>query len=285
MADMDLLISPRGMLGRAWQAVLEEQGRPFEAVSRPEFELTDVACLERITPGRYARVINCAAWTDVDGAEADEAGATEVNGEAVGRLARRCAEAGSVLVHYSTDYVFPGDARSPYPVDAPHQPINAYGRSKARGEVLVREAGGEHLIVRTSWVYAPWGKNFVLTMRSLGAGRDRLTVVDDQRGRPTSALHLAQTSARLLEAGARGTLHVTDGGACTWHELATEVVKTVNPDCVVEPCSSDAFPRPAPRPAYSVLDLGPTEALVGPMPPWQDNVAAVLAQLEPESSG
>ncbi len=276
---MDLLISPGGMLGRAWKAQLEADGRPFEALSRPAFDLTDPAAPERITPGRYARVINCAAWTDVDGAERDEAGATAVNGEAVGRLARRCAEAGSVLVHYSTDYVFGGDAQSPYAVDASHEPVNAYGRSKARGETLVREVGGEHLLIRTSWVYAPWGKNFVLTMRSLATQRDRLDVVDDQRGRPTSAQHLARTSSRLLEVGARGTLHVTDGGSCTWFELARTVVETINPRCVVHPCASDAFPRPAPRPAYSVLDLDATEALVGPMPAWQDNVSAVLAQL------
>lgn len=276
---MDLLISPGGMLGRAWMALLSAQGRPFEAVSRPEFDLTEDASFDRIAPGRYARVINCAAWTDVDGAEAQEAEATRVNGDAVGLLAQRCAEADSTLVHYSTDYVFNGNATAPYAVDAEHDPVNAYGRSKAKGETLIRASGARHLIVRTSWVYAPWGKNFVLTMRSLGRDRDALTVVNDQRGRPTSAQHLAQASVQLLEAGASGTLHVTDGGECTWFDLAKAVVETVNPSCKVEPCSSDAFPRPAKRPAYSVLDLGPTEALVGPMPQWRDNVAAVLAEV------
>ena len=274
---MDLLISPRGMLGRAWNTLLEDKEQSFDSVSFPELDLTNKATLTRVSQGKYRRVINCAAWTDVDGAEEREAEATAVNGDGVGRLAECCAEAGSVLVHYSTDYVFPGDAAQPYPVDGVHCPVNAYGRGKARGETLIRQSGAEHLIVRTSWLYAPWGKNFVLTMRKLGAQRDTLTVVDDQRGRPTSAQHLASASLGLLEAGARGTLHVTDGGECTWHEFAQAVVATVNPDCDVQPCRSDAFPRPAVRPAYSVLDLSATEAILGAMPPWRDNLAAVLA--------
>lgn len=281
---MDLLISPAGMLGRAWKTLLEERGLPFETASYPDFDLTSDASLARVSGGSYRRVINCAAWTDVDGAETKEAEATAVNGDAVGRLAACCAKAGSVLVHYSTDYVFPGDATVPYSVDGAHDPVNAYGRGKARGETLIRASGAEHLILRTSWLYAPWGKNFVLTMRSLGANRDSLTVVNDQRGRPTSAQHLASASLGLLDADARGTLHVTDGGECTWHELAAAVVATVNPDCDVQPCSSDAFPRPAVRPAYSVLDLAPTEAILGAMPHWRDNVSAVLAQVGSESS-
>ena len=278
---MDLLISPDGMLGRAWKTLLEARAIPFEGVSYPAFDLTAPDALQRIESGKYTRVINCAAWTDVDGAEAKEAEATELNGHAVGRLAQRCAEAGSILVHYSTDYVFGGDATEPYPVDGPYDPVNAYGRSKMLGEIAIRYSGALHLILRTSWLYAPWGQNSALTMRRLGKERDVLTVVDDQRGRPTSARHLAEASLRLLEVGARGTLHVTDGGECTWHGLAEAVVRTVNPNCDVRPCSSDAFPRPAKRPAYSVMDLGPTEALIGPMQDWRDNLAAVLEQLEP----
>ncbi len=277
---MDLLISPDGMLGRAWGSLLTAAGRPFDTITYPQFDLSKPETLDAVSSKPYAHVINCAAWTDVDGAEDKEAEATVVNGDGVGELARRCAAVGSVLVHYSTDYVFDGNATTPYPVDAPHDPLNAYGRGKARGETLIREAGEQHLILRTSWLYAPWGKNFVLTMRKLGVERERLTVVDDQRGRPTSAEHLAAVSAKLLEARARGTLHVTDGGECTWFDFASAIVATVNPNCVVEPCSSDAFPRPAKRPAYSVLDLTPTEAIVGPMPSWQENLAAVLRQVE-----
>ena len=154
---MDLLISPDGMLGRAWKTLLEARAIPFEGVSYPAFDLTAPDALQRIESGKYTRVINCAAWTDVDGAEAKEAEATELNGHAVGRLAQRCAEAGSILVHYSTDYVFGGDATEPYPVDGPYDPVNAYGRSKMLGEIAIRDSGALHLILRTSWLYAPWG--------------------------------------------------------------------------------------------------------------------------------
>jgi len=183
----------------------------------------------------------------------------------------------ALLVHYSTDYVFNGRARSPYPIDAPLEPINAYGRSKAVGEKALRESGCRHLLLRTSWLYAPWGANFVLTMRKLTGERDELRVVDDQIGRPTSAEHLAATSMKLIEADAEGTFHVTDGGQCSWHGFATAIALAVNPNCRVVPCASDEFPRPARRPAYSVLDLGPAEAIVGPMRDWKDNLADVLA--------
>jgi len=274
-----LLVSPEGMLGGAWQQLLAHRGVDLTAVSRPAFDLTDPSTWAALDFAAFDVVINCAAWTDVDGAETQEAAATAVNGDGVGRLARACAAAGTLLVHYSTDYVFSGDATAPYPVDAPYAPLNAYGRSKAVGELQIREAGGPHLILRTSWVYAPWGNNFVRTMAKLARERDVLRVVDDQRGRPTSAEHLAAVSLALVEAGARGTLHATDGGSCTWFEFARHVAAAVRPECTVQPCTSAEFPRPAVRPAYSVLDLAPTEAIVGPMPPWQENVDRVLARL------
>ena len=272
-----LLISPDGMLGRAWADLLRSEGIEHTSVAYPQIDLTKPETLDAIEWARFDTVINCAAWTDVDGAEEREDDATAINGEGVERLALR---AQGVLVHYSTDYVFPGEADAPYPVDAPLQPLNAYGRSKAVGEEAIRVAKGPHLIVRTSWLYAPWGANFVRTMARLGRERDELKVVDDQRGRPTSAQHLARASLALLRKSARGTLHVTDGGQCTWFEFAKAIVGRVDPSCRVHPCTTADFPRPAKRPAYSVLDLGPTEALIGPMPPWQENLAAVMDQME-----
>lgn len=276
---MDLLISPDGMLGRAWKQRLEAEGREFDTITYPQFDLSKSQTLDVVTAKPYETVINCAAWTDVDGAETSEEQATVVNGHGVGELARLCAGAGSLLVHYSTDYVFAGNAEAPYAVDAPLAPLNAYGRSKAVGEEAIRAAGQHHLILRTSWLYAAWANNFLLTMRKLGRDRDKLTVVDDQRGCPTSATHLVDVSLGLIRAKAQGTFHVTDGGECTWFDFASMIVADVNPDCDVQPCSSDAFPRPAKRPAYSVLDLGPTEAIVGSMPSWQTNTAAVLKEL------
>lgn len=281
MSDTVLVLGHRGMLGRAWMELLAARGLPARGAGRPELDLRSDEGVARVLDARPRAVINCAAYTDVDGAEGDEEAALEVNGRGVGRLVARCDELGVPLVHYSTDYVFDGRARGePYPVEHPTDPVNAYGRSKLAGEVQVRASSGPHLLIRTSWIYAPWGKNFVRTIARLAAQREELKVVDDQRGRPTSAEHLAQVSLALLERGERGIFHVTDGGACTWFELAAEIARRTGSSCRVEPCSSDAFPRPARRPAYSVLDLARTEAAVGPMTAWPENLASVLPRLE-----
>jgi dTDP-4-dehydrorhamnose reductase len=215
----------------------------------------------------------------VDAAEEHEALANEVNGHAIGRMAERCKAVGAKLLHYSTDYVFDGTATEPYPTDHARSPVNAYGRSKALGEELIQRSGVEHLLVRSSWLYAPWGENFVLTIRNLAKTRQKLRVVDDQRGRPTDSWRLAEVSLALADQGSRGVFHVTDGGDCTWFELATLIAEVVNPDCRVEPCTSEEFPRPAPRPAYSVLDISATEDVVGPLIPWQDRVRETLARV------
>jgi len=280
-----LLISPDGMLGRAWKGLLDRSSIEHDAVTQENFDLTDRGSIERAVSDRYAWVVNCAAWTDVDGAEAKEREATAVNGTGVGWLAERCRSVGATLVHYSTDYVFSGVASEPYPTDAPHAPINAYGRSKAVGERLIVQSGVRHLLVRTSWLYAPWGNNFVRTMVRLARERTEVKVVDDQRGRPTSAEHLASVSLALMERGAAaeglaGVFHVTDGGECSWFEFARDVIGRVNPGCRVSPCSSAEFPRPARRPGFSVLGLGKTEAEVGPMGDWRGSVAAVVGRLD-----
>ncbi len=276
---MYVVLGADGMLGRAWMELLAARGLDARAALYPEVDLTDEASIARAVDGPLTAVVNCAAYTDVDGAEADEATATRVNGDGVGALARRCAALGVPLVHYSTDYVFDGGADAPYPVDHPTDPVNAYGRSKLAGERALVDAGGPHLLIRTSWLYAPWGKNFVRTIASLAASRESLRVVDDQRGRPTSAEHLAELSLALLDHGARGTFHGTDGGECTWFDFASAIAAHVNPSCVVHPCTSDEYPRPATRPSYSVLDLGPTEAAIGPRESWRVHLARVLERL------
>ncbi|MEM9416523.1 MAG: dTDP-4-dehydrorhamnose reductase [Planctomycetota bacterium] len=271
-----LLIAPEGMLGRAWRRLLEEKGVGSLFVGRPGLDITDPDSIRKhITHGPDI-VINCCAYTDVDGAEEHEAQATAVNGTGVGDLAHACKDAGALLVHYSTDYVFNGNANEPYPVDAPIEPVNAYGRSKAVGEQRIRESGCDHLILRTSWLYAPWGKNFVNTIAKYAKERDTLKVVNDQRGRPTSCQHLATMSMKLIEANARGTFHLTDGGECTWYDFAKKIAAHANPACTVTPCTSDEYPTPAKRPSYSVFDLSKTEAITGPMPPWEENLDIVL---------
>lgn len=273
-----LVVGADGMLGRAFLALFEQRGLPARGLLWPAFDLTDRASVERDVAGPVRAVINCAAYTDVDGAETNEPAANAVNGTGVANLVERCDALGVPLVHFSTDYVFDGQGTSPYPVDHRVAPLNAYGRSKRAGEEALLASTGAHLLIRTSWLYAPWGKNFVLTIAKLAKERPELRVVDDQRGRPTSSEHLARVSLALLEQGAHGTFHVTDGGECTWFELAREVASIVAPGCRVVPCTTAEFPRPAPRPAYSVLDLSRTEALVGPMPDWRAHVADALAR-------
>jgi dTDP-4-dehydrorhamnose reductase len=275
-----LLIGGSGMLGQAWSALLAQRGIETTAPSHAELDITHSGSIEKVLDARHPLVINCAAWTDVDGAESGEEAATRLNGNAVGYLAECCARIGATFVHYSTDYVFDGHATSPYQTDCPRNPISAYGRSKAVGEQLIEQSGCRFLLIRTSWLYAPWGKNFVRTMVNLMRQRPSVRVVADQRGRPTSAEHLARASLQLLAQQATGTHHVTDAGECTWHDFAAQIAQLIDSDCKVEPCTTAQFARPAPRPPYSVLDLTQTEKLIGPMPPWQDCLADVIGRLE-----
>jgi dTDP-4-dehydrorhamnose reductase len=271
------------MLGRAVRAALLGRGIAHAAPGRAQVDLLRPESVGPAIEGRSV-VINCAAWTDVDGAEGAEDAATRLNGTAVGELAEACRERGATLVHYSTDYVFDGRGTTPYRVNAPIRPLNAYGRSKAVGERLVAESVGRGLralVLRTSWLYAPWGKNFVRTIAAAARQRPSLRVVDDQRGRPTSSEHLADATLRLLDANARGVLHVTDGGEATWFEFAVRIAAYANPACRVEPCTSAEYPRPAARPAWSVLDLADTERMIGPMRDWRRNLDAALPRLEP----
>lgn len=278
MSGAILVCGAGGMLGRAWLELLAARGIEGRPGDLPDLDLASARSIaDHVGPGLRA-VINCAAYTDVDGAETNEALATEINGHGVARLVARCDAVGVPLVHYSTDYVFDGRASAPYRTDQACDPLNAYGRSKRVGEEAVLASRGPHLVIRTSWLYAPWGKNFVLTIAKLAGERPELRVVNDQRGRPTSAEHLAHLSLALLERGVQGVFHGTDGGECTWFDFATAIAAAVAPSCRVVPCTSAEFPRPAPRPAYSVLDLSRTEALLGPMPDWRENLASVLSR-------
>ncbi|HBS29784.1 MAG TPA: dTDP-4-dehydrorhamnose reductase [Phycisphaerales bacterium] len=274
-----LLIGAGGMLGRAWRGLLSRSRVAYDAPPVADFDLKRPATLAPASSGPWRTVINCAAWTDVDGAESREGEARALNADGVGALAQACRRSGATLVHYSTDYVFDGSAREPIPVDAPRRPLGAYGRTKASGEEAIESSGCRGVIVRTSWLYAPWGKNFVLTMRGLLRTRPLVRVVNDQRGRPTSAEHLALASAALLAQEAEGLWHLTDGGECSWFEFAREIAALTPGACPLEPCTTREFPRPAPRPGYSVLDISDAERLLGPMPHWTDNLAGVIAQL------
>lgn len=281
LRDPVLVLGASGMLGRAVVQSLAAKGIRHRVAPHAEVDLARPESIESGVPSGVGTVINCAGWTNVDGAEGQEAAATQVNGHGVGALAQRCKAIGATLVHYSTDYVFDGAARSPYRVDHPRAPLNAYGRSKALGEELLERSGAPYLLLRTSWVYAPWGKNFVRTMIGLAQKRPSLKVVNDQRGRPSSAEQIARVTLLLLDSDARGTYHVSDAGECTWFDFAREAIRAAGLACQVEPCTSAEFPSPTRRPQYSVLDLSTTIERVGELVPWETSVRDVVARLEP----
>jgi dTDP-4-dehydrorhamnose reductase len=281
-----LVLGAAGMLGRAWRALLDREGVGSRLLDLPEFDITRPEQVAAAVTGDFPLVVNCAAWTDVDGAEAHEAEAAAVNAAAVELLARRCRGTGATLVHYSTDFVFDGESREPYrPEDRPN-PVSAYGRTKLSGERLLTASGCRHLLVRTSWLYAPWCRNFVAAIAGAARGRPALRVVADQTGRPSSAEVLAGTTWKLLASGAEGLWHATDGGApCTRFAMAGRIAAAVNPACRVEPCTSAEFPGPARRPAWSVLDISRTEELLGPLPDWRESLDAAVRRMGAEGSG
>ncbi len=266
-----------GMLGRRVGAAAADAGHDVLAWGRVEADVTDAAALrERVGAEAPDAVVNCAAFTDVDAAEAHEDAATRVNGEGAGHVARACAEAGARLVHVSTDYVFAGDADRPYVESDPPGPRTAYGRSKLAGEQAVAAAGGRWAIARTAWLYGAGGRNFVDTMLRLAGERDEVGVVTDQVGSPTWTGRLAPALVALAERGVTGVRHVAGEGACSWHDLAVAAFAEAGAAVTVTPTTSAAFPRPAPRPAYSVLASEHADA--PRLGPWRDGLRAYLAE-------
>jgi dTDP-4-dehydrorhamnose reductase len=272
-----LVTGAAGMLGRDVVAAAGDAGHEVAALARADLDITDAdAVRAAIQATRPHAVINCAAWTDVDGAEADEAGATAINGTGAGHVAAAAAETGAHLVHVSTDYVFDGDADEPYPEDAPTGPRSAYGRSKLAGEHAVAHHGAA--IVRSSWLFGPHGRNFVDTIRRLGTERSELAVVDDQVGCPTYTGHLAPALVVVAERRLTGVLHVAGQGRCSWFDLAKATFEEAGIDCRVRPQSTAAARLPAPRPALSALASTRGDAPV--LPPWREGLRAHLSRLE-----
>lgn len=244
---------------------------------------TAPALLERHAP---AWVIHCAAWTDVDGAESRYDEALAANGRATALLAVACDRAGCGLTYISTDYVFDGRGRGGDPAEGYDEedvlaPVNAYGRTKAAGEEAVRAMAGAWQVVRTSWLFGDGRVNFVKTIARLLRERETLQVVDDQRGCPTYADDLAVVLAHLVTGRHRGIFHATNRGACTWHELAQATARAVGADPArVRPCASAQYPRPAARPACSILRSRRLEETGCPQrPDWRDAVERYAARL------
>lgn len=273
-----LVTGANGMLGRDLQEALV--GHEVTALGRAHLDVTDPEAVDAAV-SEHDAVVNCAAYTKVDDAEAHEAEAYAVNATGPANLAAACARRGARLVTISTDYVFDGTATSPYEEDRPRDPLNAYGRTKAAGEELAlqRHPGGTY-VVRTAWLYGAHGPNFARTMLQLAASRDTWSVVDDQVGQPTWTADLAAQIVRLLESEApAGVYHGTNSGEATWYEFARAVLEEAGLDPErIQPTDSSAFVRPAPRPAYSVLAHGGwARAGLAPMRPWREALRAAAA--------
>ncbi len=265
------------MLGKDVCAAAREAG--FEVIdpSPAELDVTDSDMVARVVAEeRPDAIVNCAAYTDVDGAEADEERATAVTGDGAGHVAAAAAASGAFLVHVSTDYVFDGRNERPYLEDEPTAPMSAYGRSKLAGEVAVARAAPQgHVIARTSWLFGIHGRNFVDTMLRVGGDRDHVQVVDDQVGCPTFTGHLAPALLTLAQARPVGIVHLVGGGSCSWFDLAVETFARTGVECEVRPGKSGDLDRPAPRPAYSVLGSSRPETPV--LPAWQQGLDDYLS--------
>lgn len=280
-----LVFGKTGQVARELQRRAPE-GVEIEALGRDNADLSDpAACATRIADCDADAVINAAAWTAVDKAEAEEAAASVVNGAAPGAMARAAAARGLPFLHISTDYVFDGAGDQPFAPDHPVAPLGAYGRSKLLGEEAVRAAGGVHAILRTSWVVSAHGANFVKTMRRLGAERDSLNVVADQIGGPTPAADIADAllvMAREMIGGAKGgTYHFSGAPDVSWAEFARAIMAAAGLRCEIGDIPSSAYPTPAKRPQNSRLDCATLARDFGiERPDWKVGLQAILTELE-----
>jgi dTDP-4-dehydrorhamnose reductase len=274
-----LVTGAAGMLGQALMPALAGAGHQSLGLDRPELDVTRVESLQPLAERfRPDWIVHLAALTRVDECETSRDEAFRVNGEGARNAARVAAASGATLLALSTDYVFDGEATRPYGERDAANPRSVYGASKWAGEQAVREVLPRHVIVRTSWLFGPGGPNFVDTIVARARAGQPLRVVDDQRGSPTFTRDLAQGLLRLMAAGQPGTYHCTNSGDCTWYELAAHALAVAGLQAELERTTTAAYPRPARRPAYSVLANALFEQVTGwRMPAWQDAVARHLA--------
>jgi dTDP-4-dehydrorhamnose reductase len=278
MARRILITGSRGQLGRAIADACAIRGINFDGRDIDTLDITEADAVVRwIEAAKPTDVINCAAFTAVDDCEADEQQALLVNGTAVGHMADACNAVGAKLVQMSTDYVFAGDGSRPYREDDPVAPISAYGRTKLRGEELATGAN-RHLVVRTAWLYGHGGRNFVEAIRNqIAKGARSLRVVADQRGSPTFCDDLADAILDLITAGATGTVHAVNSGETTWYGFAVAIADLLGTEIEIQKVTTQEFPRPAHRPAYSVLDTARLEAFLDrSLPSWDDALRRYL---------
>jgi dTDP-4-dehydrorhamnose reductase len=272
-----LVTGAAGMLGRDVMLAAGNAGHDVVGYGRAELDITNPEALNRrLDLERPDVVINCAAWTDVDGAEDAEEAAFAVNGAGAGNVAAAAAEVEARILHVSTDYVFDGAKGSPYVESDQPAPLSAYGRTKLAGEEAVAVANKRHFIVRSAGLFGVGGRNFVETMLRLAERQSEVTVVRDQVGSPTYTWHLAYGIARLIEGIEYGIHHMAAGGQCSWYEFAQEIFEQAEVECRVLSITSEEFGAAAPRPPFSALASQREHAIR--LPSWQDGLAGYLAQ-------
>ena len=281
---MKLLVTgAAGMLGRDVLLAAGNAGHDVVGYGRAELDVTNPAALDRkLDLERPDVVINCAAWTDVDGAETAEEAAFAVNGSGAGNVAAAAAKVEARILHVSTDYVFDGVKGAPYVESDQPAPLSAYGRTKLAGEEAVAAANKRHFIVRSAGLFGLGGRNFVDTMLQLAKTRSEVTVVRDQVGSPTYTWHLAYGIVRLIGGIEYGIHHMAAAGQCSWYEFAGEIFELAKVECRVLSITSEEFGAPAPRPPFSALASQREHAIR--LPSWQDGLAGYLAQRQAEAS-
>jgi dTDP-4-dehydrorhamnose reductase len=272
-----LICGAGGMLGRDLVEAAAAAGHDVAALTHPELDVTDAAGVEAVVARlRPDVVVNCAGWTDVDGAEGQSEQALRVNGEGAGNVAAGAAAVDATVIYVSSDYVFDGRKGEPYiESDAP-SPLSAYGASKLAGEAATASANPHHFIARSSWLFGSHGRNFVATMLRIGRERGEVGVVHDQVGSPTWTRHLAEALVHLTSEDEYGIHHLAGGGECSWFDFAREIFRRAQVECDVRPVATDEYPLPAERPAYSVLRS--TRRLL--LPPWQQGLRGYLGERE-----
>jgi len=277
-----LVTGAAGMLGRDVMQAAGNAGHDVVGYGHAELDIADAdAVSARIEAERPGVVINCAAWTNVDGAEEAEGEATRINGAGAGNVAAAAAAADASVVYVGSDYVFDGGKGAPYVETDQTAPLSAYGRSKLAGEEATRAANKRHFIVRSAWLFGTGGPNFVETMLRLAADHGEVLVVRDQVGSPTYTWHLAYGIVRLIEGVEFGTHHMAAAGACSWYEFAREIFEQANVECKVMSATTEMLGRPAPRPAFSALASQREHPIE--LPSWQDGLAAYLSQRRTEA--
>ncbi len=280
-----LVLGAAGQLGKDWVLALDQAGVDVYGLSRKELDITRTEDVKRaVEEIRPDVIINCAAYTKVDQAEVDTERAEAINIHAPGNLGHVAAAAGILLVHYSTDYVFPGlkehrhEYPDGYPESFPPDPVNAYGSTKWLGEQQIRAFGGNHLIIRVSWLCGRYGSNFISTMLRLAGERDRLRVVNDQYGCPTFTEAVVHNTRALIENSIRGTIHLSSAGVTTWHDFAREIFRLSGTRVALEPIPTTEFPTPANRPKWSRLDIRQLAGVPGTrILPWQEELERFLS--------